>query len=414
MHAQLDHEIAVESDLEVRFKEVCEGAASYDEKMQAIRSLWQDELALVAARVQRSEEMKERCSSLRQRAETIQEQLQLSAAIVKEKGVASANADIITQELELVRTFCNDMTSPEGPVESIEVASVRKSLALARNEIEAFKSREDALESLLVDSYRSRSSETVPAIEGFTVQPLELNTLHETSDTIIRGLHHLQVENGDLRHLLSESQRAQQDQTQELIRLRAQNEHYKQRYEEANQLLDNFSDDTREAVREAMEQHTMQGLCDQVQQLELDNQKERELVNASKQSEQDLRTRMYYLHASTTRKLARASMVLNRCKNRTPEVHSRAIKDDTDAAHSTVDELRAKIEKQDAELVRMDSLDDELAKAMSDLVALKQSLKKWQDAAEDRLKLINTYEERIVTLQAELKEKDELLLAEKR
>lgn len=61
----------------------------------------------------------------------------------------SAKAETVTQELESICATFMEIMGPDGLAESVEVASLRESLALARSKIEAFKSREDTVKSLL-------------------------------------------------------------------------------------------------------------------------------------------------------------------------------------------------------------------------------------------------------------------------
>ena len=73
-----------------------------------------------------------------------------------------------------------ELIDVDGPVQSLEVSSLKESLAAATNEAEKLRGQADALQTLLLNSASSRTSKTA-AIGGFESQPLRLHPLQKTS-----------------------------------------------------------------------------------------------------------------------------------------------------------------------------------------------------------------------------------------
>jgi hypothetical protein len=309
LEAELDLETTSCFDLERRSDEIRKRVTSRSEKVRDQVSLQRDSSRLAAGQARQSAALKMHAEDLKQLVQSTKEGLKYAADTATSTGRISRNLRAAASQFEEARQTMKELMDIDGPVQSLEICSLKESLTKATDQIDKLRGQADALQTLLLNSASSRTSKTA-AIKGFDAPPLTLDPLQRTNEVILNAVKHLTAENQNLRQLLDESNRTHQDQARELTMMRTQQRWYEQQREENKQLLDNVKTGTEgalEVFRRAAEQKAVKDLEQKVNALQLENDQNIERAEAAKTEEDSLRTRVHWLENDMIAQNAKAA-----------------------------------------------------------------------------------------------------------
>lgn len=309
MEAELDLATTTCFELERRSDEIRGRVTSRSEKVRDQVSLQQDSSRLAAGQARQSQALKMHAEDLNQLVQSTKEGLKHAADTATSTGRISRNIRAAASQFEEARQTMKELMDTDGPVQSLEICSLKESLTTATDEIDKLRGQADALQTLLLNSASSRTSKTA-AIEGFDAPPLTLSPLQKTNEVILDAVKHLTAENQKLRQLLDESNRTQHDQAKELTMKSTQQEWYERQCEENKQLLDNIKTGTEgalEVFRQAAEQKAVKDLEEEVNRLKLENEQNLERAETAKKEEDNLRTRVHWLENDMIAQSAKAT-----------------------------------------------------------------------------------------------------------
>jgi hypothetical protein len=306
--AQLDLADSGFYELVERDKEIRASEMPQLERAQQLAILARDDNALSARKAEQSATFEKYAEALAERAKTIEEEFKRSAEATISTGKISSSLQGVDHHLDEAREVMKGVVDINGPVQAIELATLRQTCDNAMEELELLRGERDALQSLLFHSISSRTSETA-AIEGFAVQPLASHPLQKTPDVIVSGVKHLAAENQELRQQLVKSNRAHDDQAKELEVISGQQEQYKQQHDETRQLLEDIKSSTEDVRRQAVEYHVVNNLNQQLDRLELEKEQSLELVEKTKVEVKELRARLYWVEEDMIERSTNATRV---------------------------------------------------------------------------------------------------------
>lgn len=306
--AQLDLADSGFYELVERDKEIRASEMPQLERAQQLAILARDDNALSARKAEQSATFEKYAEALAERAKTIEEGFKRSAEATISTGKISSSLQGVGHHLDEAREVMKGVVDINGPVQAIELATLRQTCDNAMEELELLRGERDALRSLLLHSISSRTSETA-AIEGFTVQPLASHPLQKTPDVIVSGVKHLAAENQELRQQLVKSNRTHDDQAKELVVISGQQEQYKHQHDETRQLLEDIKSSTEDVRRQAVEHHVVNDLNQQLGRLELEKEQSLELLEKTKVEVKELRARLYWVEEDMIERSTNATRV---------------------------------------------------------------------------------------------------------